>query len=106
MQLHVHKYLCARACARVEIIGPAGASPPQGARGPDKVSSLRNYHMTILHSSLHKYIHVFAVYPRYTHSTCVQHCVKNEYMYVLCSGKNVFTFSWLFFLVPVSPREL
>ena len=25
--------------------------------GPDKLSSLRNNHMTILHSSLHKYIH-------------------------------------------------
>ena len=26
--------------------------------GTDKLSKLRNYHMTILHSSLHKYIHI------------------------------------------------
>ena len=30
------------------------AGPGQG--GPDMLSSLRNNHMTILHSSLHKYI--------------------------------------------------
>ena len=36
--------------------------------GPDKLSSLRNNHMTILHSSLHKYIlavHDLHCIPRY-----------------------------------------
>ena len=33
-----------------------GAYEPGGG-GPDKLSSLRNNHVTILHSSLHKYIH-------------------------------------------------
>ena len=40
--------------------------PPQG--GPDMLSSLRNNHMTILHSSLHKYIlavHDLHCIPRY-----------------------------------------
>ena len=39
---------------------PARAREPrlnQGGGGPDKLSSLRNNHMTSLHSSLHKYIH-------------------------------------------------
>ena len=41
-------------------------SPHRG--GPDKLSSLRNNHMTILHSSLHKYIlavHDLHCIPRY-----------------------------------------
>ena len=33
-----------------------------GPGGPDKLSSLRNSHMTILHSSLHKYIHIVRAY--------------------------------------------
>ena len=40
--------------------------PPWG--GPDKLSSLRNNHMTISHSSLHKYIlavHDLHCIPRY-----------------------------------------
>ena len=34
--------------------------------GPDMLSSLRNNHMTILHSSLHKYILAVHCIPRYT----------------------------------------
>ena len=33
--------------------------------GPDKLSSLRNNHMTILHSSLHKYIRIYTQYMIY-----------------------------------------
>ena len=43
-------------------------SPHRGRGGPDKLSSLRNNHMTILHSSLHKYIlavHDLHCIPRY-----------------------------------------
>ena len=42
--------------------------PPLGPGGPDRLSSLRNNHMTILHSSLHKYIltvHDLHCIPRY-----------------------------------------
>ena len=43
--------------ARDVVRAPPGFS--QGPGGPDKLSSLRNNHMTILHSSLHKYIHKY-----------------------------------------------
>ena len=48
------------------MVHVSGASTTQG--GPDKLSSLRNNHMTILHSSLHKYIlavHDLHCIPRY-----------------------------------------
>ena len=41
-----------------DVPGSHSASGGVGHRGgPDKLSSLRNNHMTILHSSLHMYIH-------------------------------------------------
>ena len=75
------------------------ASARQG--GPDKLLSLRNNHMTILHSSLYKYIcavhdlHCILRYiSTYTRSTCVQHSMKNEYVAVKTFSRFLGCFSW------------
>ena len=52
---------------------------------PDKLSSLRNNHMTILHYSLQKYIMII---------TCVQHSVKNKYVAVKTFSRFLGGFSW------------
>ena len=68
--LHV-SFPCARAwaCAQSSSLSVKLAQcQARGPGGPDKLSSLCNNHMTILHSSLHKYIlavHDLHCIPRY-----------------------------------------
>ena len=54
--------------ASAESAARAARAIVRGQGGPDMLSSLRNNHMTILHSSLHKYIlavHDLHCIPRY-----------------------------------------